>query len=292
MTDDDKKDDRETRNAIFAARDAAEKAMSVSREEILRRDFGLDIPTSLVPLPSRGLVYAPEHPLHLKDQVEIRGMTTREEDILMSRALIRKGTVISELIKSCMITQNVDVTSLVGGDRNALMVAIRILGYGADYSGHVECPACQVRNEISVDLNNLEVRDLGVPPVSPGENRFHFKLPTLGADVVFKLLTGREEEEIMQMAEAKKKKGIQNDNLVSTRLTYSIVSVNGVTDKNKLSQFISMMPARDSNALRHYMDKVEPGMDMKFNFECKACEHTEVMPLPLGPTFFWPNAGR
>lgn len=288
----DEKDNRETRNAIFAAREAMEKANAVSREDILKKEFGLDIPTSLVPLPSRGLVYPQEHPLHLQDQVEIRGMTTREEDILMSRALIRKGTVISELIKSCMITQGVDVTSLVGGDRNALMVAIRILGYGADYSGHAECPVCQVRNEISVDLNGLEVKDLGVDPIAPGENRFHFKLPKLGADVVFKLLTGREEEEIMAASEAKKKRGIQNDNVITTRLTYSIVSVNGISDKNKLSQFISLMPAQDSNALRFFMDKVEPGMEMKFDFECKACGHTEVMPLPLGPTFFWPNAGR
>lgn len=288
----DEKDDRETKNAIFAAREAASRALpGVSREDTLKKDFGLDIPTSLVPLPSRGVVYPSNHPLHLQESVEIRGMTTREEDILMSRALIRKGTVISELIKSCMITPGVDVTSLVGGDRNALMVAVRILGYGADYSGHVDCPACQVRNELHVDLNNLEMKDLGVDPVELGDNRFKYTLPVSKGDVVFKLLTGREEEEIMASMEAKKKRGIQNDNVITTRLGYSILSINGITDKMKLSNFISYMPARDSNALRSYMDKIEPGMDMKFDFECKSCGHVEVMPLPLGPTFFWPNAG-
>lgn len=288
----DEKDDRETRNAVFAAREAASRAQAgTSREDTLKRDFGLDIPTSLVPLPSAGVIYPESHPLHLQEQVEIRGMTAREEDILMSRALIRKGTVISELIKSCMITPGVDVTSLVGGDRNALMVAVRILGYGADYSGHIDCPACQVKNETNIDLNALEMKDLGVAPTQIGVNQFDFTLPYGKQKVVFKLLTGREEEEIMASMEAKKKRGIQNDNVITTRLSYSIVSVNGTTDKMKLTNFISLMPARDSNALRQYMDKIEPGIDMKFEFSCQSCGHVEVMPLPLGPTFFWPNAG-
>lgn len=285
--------DRETKNAIFAARDAAERAAmpTSSREDSLKKDFGLDIPTSLVPLPSRGLVYSADHPLHGQSDVEIRGMTTREEDILMSRALIRKGTVISELIKSCMITPNVDVTSLVGGDRNALMVAVRVLGYGSDYAGSVDCPACQVKNQINVDLNTLEIKDLGQDPIQLGTNEFEYTLPIGKQKVVFKLLTGKEEEEIMAAMEAKKKRGIHNDNVITTRLSYSIVSVNGITDKMKLTNFISLMPARDSNALRAHMDKIEPGVNMRFEFSCVSCGHTEVMPLPLGPTFFWPNAG-
>lgn len=291
MTD-EKKEDRELRNSIFSAKEAVEKAMAVSREEIMKKDFGLDIPVSLVPLPSGGVIYPPESPLHMKESVEIRSMTTREEDILMSRALIRKGTVITELIKSCLITPGVDVQSLIGGDRNALMVAIRILGYGADYSGTVECPKCEHKNEISVNLNDLNVKELKISPIEPGQNKFLFKLPITGKEVVFKFLTGKEEEEILAMLEMKKKKGIQNDNLVTTRLLYSVVSVDGITDRNKLAQFISYMPARDSIALRQFMDDVEPGIEMKFDFTCINCNHYEVMPLPLGPNFFWPNARR
>lgn len=287
---DNNNNDREMKNAVFAAQSAAERAMYQSREEVLKRDFGLDIPTSLVPLPSGGVLYAPDHPLANQNQVEIRGMTTREEDILMSRALIRKGTVISELIKSCLITPGVDVTSLVGGDRNALMVAIRILSYTSEYEGHVDCPSCQVKNPIRVDLNELPIKDLAVAPREANKNEFTFELPKTKIPVVFKLLTGREEEEIMTMMETKKKKGIQNENVVTTRLAYSIQSIKGITDKSKISQFIQVMPAGDSNALRRYMDEIEPGIEMKFDFNCQNCGHTEVMPLPLGPTFFWPNA--
>lgn len=283
---------REARNAVFAAQNAAEKSISVSKEEMLKRDFGLDIPTSLVPLPSLGLIYPPESPLHNKEHVEIRGMTTREEDILMSRALIRKGTVVSELIRSCLVTPGIDVSSLIGGDRNALMVSIRILGYGSDYEGEVQCPKCEHKNNIHVDLNTLDVKELTAQPIAVGENRFEFVLPVTKKRVVFKFITGKEEEEIMATMEVKKKKGLQNDNVVSTQLFYSIVAVDNVTDRNKLAQFISMMPARDSIALRQYMDDIQPGIDMKFEFNCSNCQNYEVMPLPLGPTFFWPNARK
>ena len=285
-------EDRKTKNAIFAARDAAERAMGVTKEEVMKRDFGLDIPVSAVPIPSGGVIYPPENPLHMQQTVDIRGMTAREEDILMSRALIRKGTVITELIKSCITTDGIDVQSLIGGDRNALMIAIRILGYGAEYNGSMDCPKCEQKNEISVDLNNLEVKDLKAAPIEPGQNKFAFTLPITKKEVVFKFLTGKEEEEILATLEAKKKRGIQNDNIITTRLLHSILSVDGITDRNKLAQFISFMPARDSIALRGYMDEIEPGVDMKFEFTCKNCEHWEVMPLPLGPSFFWPNARR
>jgi len=288
-------DDRKTKNAIFAAREAAERASSansISKEEVMRRDFGLDIPVSAVPLPSGGVIYPLDSPLHMQQTVDIRGMTTREEDILMSRALIRKGTVISELIKSCIVTDGVDVQSLIGGDRNALMIAIRILGYGAEYAGSMDCPKCEQKNEISVDLNGLEVKDLKASPIEAGVNKFSFTLPQTKKEVIFKFLTGKEEEEILATLEAKKKRGIQNDNIVTTRLLHSIVSVGGIEDKTKLAQFISFMPAKDSIALRQYMDEIEPGIDMKFDFTCKNCEHWEVMPLPLGPSFFWPNARK
>ncbi len=282
-------EDREQKNSIFGS---VPPEMSVSREDSLKRDFGLDIPVQAVPLPSRGLIYPPNHPLHNKESVDIRAMTTREEDILMSRALIRKGTVISELIKSCLI-DDVDVSSLVGGDRNALMVAIRSLGYGSEYTGSVDCPeaACKAKNQITVNLNELEIKDLTQDPVTPGENVFRFVLPFGKQEVLFKLLTGKEEEEIMAMMEAKKKRGIQNDNVITSRLLYSIVAINRVVDRAQLSKFIGLMPARDSNALRQHMDKIEPGINMRFNFKCESCGHEEVMPLPLGPTFFWPNAG-
>lgn len=282
---------REIKNQIFAARNAVEQAGAISRVEAARRDLGIEIPSALVPLPSKGMVYPTSSPLYGKEEVEIKGMTTEEEDILMSRALIKKGTVITELIRSCLMDPNIQVNDLLSGDRNALMVAVRITGYGPEYTPQVKCPSCELQQEYSINLSDLEIKPLEIAPSVPGENRFSFTLPVTKKVIEFRFLTGREEEEILAMMENKKKKGLVNDNVVTTRLFFSIISVNGQVDRSMISKFISFMPARDSHALRGYIDKHEPGIDMRHPFECKSCGHSEVVAVPMGASFFWPSTG-
>jgi len=282
---------REVRNAIFAAKQAVENSQTMSKMEYARKELGIEIPTALVPLPSRGLVYPVNSPLYGKDEVEIKGMTTQEEDILMSRALIKKGTVITELIRSCLLDPNIQVNDLLSGDRNALMVAVRITGYGPEYTPQVVCPNCDTRQDYSVDLSALEIKPLEIEPSEPGANKFEFTTPFSGHKIVFRFLTGKEEEEILAIMENKKKKGLVNDNVVTTRLIFSIVSVNGDENRGNIAQVVQYMSARDSLALRKYIDKHEPGIDMKHPFECKSCGHSEEVAVPMGASFFWPNAG-
>lgn len=287
-------DDRELRNAVFAARQATESGgiPMISRDDAARKELNIEIPTAVVPLPSRGLVYPSDSPLYNKDQLEIKGMTASEENILMSRALIKKGTVITELIKACMIDPRIDVNSMLSGDRNALMVAIRITGYGSEYIVPVECPKCESRKEYHINLSDLDIKFIEVEPSVPGQNAFSFTLPVTKKVVTFKFLTGKEEEEIVATAEARKKKGLQSDVAITTRLQYSIIAVDGNTDRSYISKFAQYMPARDSLSLRHYIDENEPGIEMKFPFECQnaECGHSEVMTVPMGPSFFWPGS--
>ncbi len=291
LTETEVSSQREVRNAIFAARQAVENAGAVSRAEAARQELGIEIPSALVPLPSKGLVYPVGSPLYGKEEVEIKGMTTQEEDILMSRALIKKGTVITELIRSCLMDPGVQVNDLLSGDRNALMVAVRITGYGPEYVAQVACPSCETRQEYSIDLSALEIKPLEIEPSAPGVNQFSFVLPISKKNVVFRFLTGKEEEEILALMENKKKKGLANDNVVTTRLFFSIVSIDGNSDRAYISKFIQFMPARDSLALRKYIDQHEPGIDMRHPFECKSCGHSEVVAVPMGASFFWPNSG-
>jgi hypothetical protein len=264
--------------------------MSESINDMLARDFGVDIPVELVPLPSRGMLYSPEHPYHGRDLVEIRAMTAREEDILTSQALIKKGTVISELIRSCVVERAVNTQDLLIGDRNALMVAIRITGYGPQYDGEVQCSECGAKGTRQFDLSQLSIRQLTLNPVAPGVNEFEYTLPRLKLPVRFRFLTGRDEDEISKTSERQKKLGISSDALVTTNLLFSIISANGITDKSKLAHLIKMMPAQDSNALRVYMRQHEPGLDMKQECACPACGHTEEVSIPIGIKFLWPNA--
>jgi len=262
---------------------------SVSRDAAAKQEFGFEIPVDAVPLPSKGLVYPPEHPLHGAQQVEYRAMTAKEEDILMSEALIKRGTVITELIKNCLIDKSINVNSLLSGDRNALMVAIRISGYGRAYKPTFVCPECGGKNEMDVDLADLSVKPMTVEPVSPGLNAFAFDLPVSKQRVEFKFLTGNEEEVVMKNMESKKKRGMANTNLVTTRLLSSIVSVNGSDNQGLIARFVGFMPARDSLELRKYIDKHEPGVDMEVEFTCTGCDYIDDIQLPMGPSFFWPS---
>lgn len=272
-------------NEIFS-----EGIEKISKEEYAKQEFGIEIPVDAVPLPSGGKIYPPNHPLHGAVHVEYRGMTAREEDILMSRALIKNGTVITELIRSCLIDKTINVNSLISGDRNALMVAIRISGYGREYEPTFVCPECKHQNHMKIDLADLDIKPLTIDPVEPGQNVFDFMLPSNGLAVQFKFLTGVEEEKVMKNMESKKKKGLQNNNLVTTRLMSSLVSVGGSSSQGHIAKFVSNMLARDSLALRKYIDKHEPGVDMEVEFECANCDYYDKIQLPMGSSFFWPDA--
>ena len=217
-------------------------------------------------------------------------MTAKEEDILTSRTLIKKGTVISALIQSCLIDKSIDPNTMLTGDRNAIMTAIRITGYGSEYNAEVDCPACGERSKQCFSLAELPLKRLEIEPVSPGANLFEFKLPVTKMPVKFKFLTGQDESNLTVQMERRKKQGMKSDNFVTTRLHYSLVSVNGITDKSKISHFIRNMPARDSLELRKYIDKQEPGIDMKQWMDCPHCLETSEVRLPMGATFFWPDS--
>ena len=86
-------------------------------------------PTEIIDLPSQGKVYPKDSPL-TTGKLEIKYMTTKEEDILTSQNLIKKGVVIETLLSSLIVTPDVNVGDLVLGDKNAVMIAARILAYG------------------------------------------------------------------------------------------------------------------------------------------------------------------
>lgn len=290
-------DEREQRNAVFGQppQGIDPRMPSISAAEKVKADFGLDIPAETVPLPSAGKVYPATSSLAGLEVVDIRPMSAREEDILTSRALLKKGTVVTELIRSCLIDRSIDPTQLLTGDRNALMVAIRITGYGADYEVEVECPDtdCSVKSKHMFDLSQLPIRRLELEPVSAGSNLFEFKLPRTGKVVKFRFLTGKDEEDIVATQDRQKKLNLtQGDTAVTSNLLYSIVAIDGVEDRSKIAGFIRAMPAGDSLALRTYIRDNEPGITMKQGFTCPACGHSEEVVVGLTTEFLWPSAGR
>lgn len=255
---------------------------------IMKDEFGLEIPTEAVPLPSRGAVYPTGHPLHNQETVEIRAMTAREEDILTSKALIKKGTVISELIRSCLVDKRINPDEMLIGDRNAVMTSLRITGYGSSYEAEVACPACGERSRQDFNLSELPLTRLKEPPVADGSNLFECTIDNI--TFRYKHLTGQDEINISTIQQRKTKSGLGTDNLITTRYQNQLVSINDVTDKTKIQMFIQKMPTRISRSLRKHMDDNEPGIEMKAHMQCPHCFEESEVNMPLGASFFWPDA--
>jgi len=257
----------------------------------MKDEFGWEVPVELVPIPSEGKVYPLDSYLHNKKTLKIKAMTAREEDILSSAALLKEGTVINHLIESCLIDKDVKIDEMLLGDRNALMVSIRITGYGSSYSAIASCPECSERSSHDFNLSELEIKPLSVEPVRPGENIFSFNLPITKKDVHFRLMTGRDERERSLTTERKRKMfgSARIEDNVTSRLSQLIVSIDGVTDKNKISQFVRSMPALDSKRLRNYINECEPGIDMSAWIKCTGCGESSKIGLPMGTNFFWPS---
>ena len=235
-------------------------------------------PTEFVDLPSKGLVYDQSNPLS-KGVVEMKYMTAKEEDILTNQNYISKGTVLDELIKS-LIVSDVRYEDLIVGDKNALLVAARILGYGKEYKFEWG------GDEYDIDLTTIENKPIDESKFKPGINEFDFILPSTGIPISFKLLTGNDEKKINAELEGLKKINKNFSPELSTRLKYMITSINGNRDSKDIRHFIdNQLLARDSRALREYIKEVQPDVDLTFFPDGS---ETKVS-IPIGLSFFWPD---
>ena len=237
------------------------------------------MPTEVVELPSQGLVYPESSPLS-SGKVEMKYMTAREEDILTNKALIEKGTVLDELVKS-LIVSDVDYEDLIVGDKNAILVASRVLGYGSEYK------FMWGGDEQVVDLATIENKTLDTKLFKKGVNEFEFKLPHSGIDITFKLLTGKDEKKIEAEMSGMKKINKNFSAELSTRMKYIITSINGNREAKDIREFVdTAFLARDSKALREYIKEVQPDVDLTFFPDGS----TDRVPIPFGLNLFWPDA--
>ncbi len=249
----------------------------------------LIFPTEIVDLPSKGLMY-PEESILRSGKIEIKYMTAKEEDILTNQNFIKKGTVIDKLLESLIVTQ-INYTELTIGDKNALMIAARILGYGESYPVEIICPNCSEKIECDVNLTELKDKDVDYEMLKNG-NHFNFELPYSKIKVTFKQLTVKDERKIEEELKFQKKVKKNSSIELSTRLKYIITSVDGETDDKIVRDFVDKkLLARDSLALRKELTKLMPDIDMSYMFSCDECEYEDLVQIPMTINFFWPNAG-
>jgi len=241
-------------------------------------------PTEMVELPSKGYFYVEGHPLST-GKVEIKYMTAKEEDILTSQNLIQQGVVIDKLLESLIVDKSIKVDDMLIGDKNAVMVASRILGYGKDYEFTYD------GEEHKVDLSKLEPVELDFSEFTKGVNEFSFDLPNSKRVITFKLLTGNDEKQIEAELKAKQKISKELSSELTTRLKTMILSVDGKSEKKYINNFIdNEFLSRDSLAFRQYLASITPDVDMSTTVVDSTGKEIEVT-VPVTIRFFWPSAG-
>lgn len=251
-----------------------------------------NFPTEIVPLPSRGLIYPEDHPL-AGGTIEMKYMTAREEDILTSQNLIKQGVVLDKLFESLIVTP-IRYDDLYVGDKNAIMVAARVLGYGKDYTVEVDDPfAPGNKQTVTIDLTQIENKEVNYSLFESRKNEFDFTLPQSKRVVTFRLLThGIEQEikaELKSLSKAIARGGVDKE--LTTRLKHIIVAVDGDRGRATINRFVDdELFAVDSRALRAYIKEISPDLDMKFVFTSDQTGEWKEIDIPMDVSFFWPGA--
>jgi len=239
-------------------------------------------PTEYVDLPSKGLFYKEGHPLHGVDTIEVREMTAKEEDILTSRALIKKGVVFDKLLASTIVDKRIDPNSLLVGDRNAIIIALRISGYGAEYQTKVTCPMCMSHESRTHDLEELPHNNweecLKEEGIAVEDGLFAITLPKTGLSVKARPLNGFDERQLSKIGDS---------DVVTGQLKRFIVAVNGRAEKEAIKAAVDQMPAMDAKYLRVTYKKITPNIDFEGDFDCSFCNFGTKLEMRLNPEFFW-----
>jgi hypothetical protein len=248
------------------------------------------VPTEFVDLPSEGKFYPEQHPLHGQTSVEIKFMTTKEEDILNSKSLLQENEAVNRMIESIIVNNSITVGDLLPTDRNAVMVAARKSGYGADYTTSVMCFSCSHEFDHTYDLNEIQdvVKGEEVEGVFIKDGLLHMALPKSGLQVTVRNLLVRDERDLNNAERIREKNNLPSTG-ISDLLKTMVVSINGNQDSGYISGIVDQMPAMDARFVRESYDRCTPTLDLDASIECPSCGATQRRMMPFTADFFWPQ---
>tara|TARA_R110002126_G_scaffold118158_3_gene258019 strand:- start:797 stop:1621 length:825 start_codon:yes stop_codon:yes gene_type:complete len=254
--------------------------------------FSFVVPTDFAELPSNGKYYPEDHPLHNQQVIEFKHMTAKEEDILTSKTLLKKGIAIDRVIQNVIVDKSIDPDSLLVGDRNALIIALRGASYGNDYETGVACPSCSSKVQYSFDLeaaNTYSGEDISDMDIANNDDgTFEVILPATKLTIVFKLLNGREEKNYLKSIDTgNKNKGTER--VVSQQLMAIMVSINSDSRIETRRYVSENLPSKDSRYLRAAYKLANPNVNLTQTFVCSSCGYEADMEVPLSADFFWPD---
>jgi hypothetical protein len=249
------------------------------------RDY--PFPTEVISLPSKGMCYPESNPLS-KGEVTIKLMTAKEEDILSNQSLIKKGIQLDKLLESIVVQSGVDINDLTIGDKNAILIATRILAFGPEYTVNIQDPFDKEETEVTIDLSKIKLKEIDESLLNRN-NEYDFFLPISKTPIKFKLLTHKDENIINKDIEASQKT-LKQSNEITTRYRRIIVEVDGNREYGYISNFVTnRLLAGDSKALRKHIASISPDLDLTFEYTSPITGETEALRIPFGVSFFYPT---
>jgi hypothetical protein len=251
-------------------------------------------PTEFVTLPSGGS-YPEGHPLHGQETIEIYFMTAKDEDILSSEQLLKKGLAIERFMENIIVDKRISPSSMYSGDRNAMIISARSSGYGNAYETQVSCPNCQAKSKRVFDLDNPTIKESMESEedslVKTEDGYFQTVTPVSKYKIKFRLLNGKDEMDMVFDKLSKKKTKIKGlTKTVTNHFKKIIVSVEEYTDRSIINQFVDTMLSSDSYHLKKCYKIANPNIEIKSDFECESCGHQQELEVPLNADFFWPDS--
>jgi len=248
------------------------------------------MPTETVTLPSGGRVYDTGSSIYGRESVEIKSLTAKEEDILSSADYIQNGIVFDKLFESILIDKTIDPKDFVIGDRNAILLASRISGYGKEYEVTKTCENCNKRttHEYDLTVNKTKEVDLESLEVEYDNGLFWFTLPQTNLRTGIRPLTAGDRDLVEKQQAKKAELGIESSTLIDFLRTI-VVEVGGSTNRAEINKFIELMPAADCRRIRSVYKKVIPDVDTTQTIVCSACSWEHESEVWFGLNFFWPE---
>jgi len=243
-------------------------------------------PTEVVELPSNGYFYPKESPL-ASGKVEMKYMTAREEDILTSPNLLKQGIAIDKLLETLIVDKKININDLLIGDKNALIVAARILAYGKEYE-FVTFDDSGEEVNATVDLTTLNDKEIDFDKLSPNTNEFSFTLPNSKREITLRFLTHKDEKELEREATVLKKVSSTLAKTMTSRMKRIIASVDGNSEKATIINFVDTeLLSVDALELRKYLNSINPDINMTAIATFPDGREEEVA-VEITAQFFWP----
>lgn len=259
-------------------------------KKVLLSDISMMMPTESVILPSKGIYYDKSSSLYGKTELEIKSLTAKEEDILSSSEYMQKGNIFDKLIESVLIDKTINSKELLIGDRNAILLAARISGYGPEYSISKRCENCNKVADHTFDLSISKPKDVDLESlgVTYADNLFWFELPKTKIEVAIKPLSAFDKDQLDKQRNKKTKLGLESSDLIDF-LQAIIVEAGGSRNRGKINEFVEIMPAIDSRKIRTLYKEITPDIDTKQTICCSACSWESESEVWFGLNFFWPE---